>query len=108
MDTLYTYVAAIHGRPGTPLASAHAVEKSSWHDQGFEVTREVTDYRFENAVLIRRTIEQDHFPGALACAECWITYEVIAAENRIGGIQPMRKVFENACRESFWLAYHMA
>ena len=47
------------------------------------------------------------FPAALACAECWITYEVLASAPE-NPIHPARQVFENACRESFWLAYHSA
>jgi hypothetical protein len=108
MKKLATYVAAIH-RQASPLTISHEeVERTSWPDQGFEVTKEVTDYHFDNGAVIRRTVEQDNFPSDAACAECWISYEVRSAGNVVADISPARKVFENACRESFWLAYHTA
>jgi hypothetical protein len=105
---LSTYVAAIYGQPSSVAISGSTVDKSSWDDQGFVVSKEVIDYRFENGAAIRRTVEQDTFPSEMACVECWITYEVISAGLGLGDISPARKVFENACRESFWLAYHTA
>jgi hypothetical protein len=107
-EKLCAYVAAIHCRQSPVAISGRTVEKSSWDDQGFVVSKEVIDYQFENGVVIRRTVEQDNFPGEMACAECWITYEVRSTGPSPNGISPARKVFENACRESFWLAYHTA
>lgn len=75
-------------------------------DQGFEVSKEETIYRFDNGVAIRRCVEQDQFPTELACAECWICYEVV--EPVPVAVSPARKTFENACREAFWLKYHTA
>ncbi len=106
MENLHAYVAAIHERPSAVAVSGRTVEKTSWLDQGHEVVKEVTDFRFDNEVVIRRTVERDSFPSGAACAECWITYEVISAGKTVAGVSPSRKVFENACRESFWLAYH--
>lgn len=108
MEKLSTYVSAICHRTGPLAVSGETVEKSCWQDQGFEVCREVTTYRFDNGVVIQRTIERDHFPSGMACAECWITYDVISNGNSGVEINPSRKGFENACRESFWLAYHTA
>lgn len=108
MQRLSTYVAAIH-RQASPLAISHStVERATWDDQGFVVTKEVTDYHFANGVVVRRTVEQDSFPSEVACAECWITYEVTSTGYVGAGITPMKKVFENTCREAFWLAYHSA
>lgn len=105
---LSSYVAAIHRRPGSPAIAARSTAASCWQDQGFEVSKQVTDYRFENGVVVRRTVEQDDFPSEAACAEVWITYEVISNGNIAADITPARKVFENACREAFWLSYHTA
>lgn len=105
-EKLVTYVAAIHRQRTAIAISGTTVEQSSWDDQGFVVTREIADYRFENGVVIRRTTEQDNFPDEMACAECWISYEVVSTGPALDGISPARKVFENRCRESFWLAYH--
>lgn len=108
MTSLATYVAAIHAKPGAPTVAEKTVATSHWQDQSFDVRREVTTYRFDNAVTIRATVEQDSFPDELACAECWISYEVLSNGASAIDVRPLRKVFENACRESFWLAYHMA
>ena len=69
--------------------------------------REVATWQFADGAVIRRTVEEDDFPAALACAECWITYEVLASAPE-NPIHPACQVFENVCRESFWLAYHSA
>ncbi|MBS0355922.1 MAG: hypothetical protein JSR83_18710 [Proteobacteria bacterium] len=107
-DVLHAYVSAILDKPSPLVISGTTVERSSWLDQGFEVTKEVTDYAFNNGAVIRRTVEQDNFPCESACAEVWITYEVISSGDVALGISPQCKTFENACRESFWLAYHSA
>lgn len=109
METLSPYVAAILRHP-SPLTVANetVVEKISWMDQGFEVVRDVTRYYFDDGVVIDRMVEQDNCPSQLACAECWITYEVLSHGNAGIGIEPAMKTFDNACREAFWLAYHRA
>ena len=108
MKKLSTYVSAIHLKESAVSVSSQTVETSCWQDQGFEVCKNVTTYHFNNGVVIRHTVEQDSFPSELACAECWITYEVLSRDNSDIAVRPQRKVFENACRESFWLAYHTA
>lgn len=108
MEQLATYIAAIHCKAKAPAIADRNVEKTAWEDQGITVTKEVTDFRFDNGVVIRRTVEQDDLISDQVCAECWITYEVIAAGSVMAGISPARMVFPNACRESFWLAYHTA
>lgn len=106
MDKLATYVNAILHRPASLAVYSETIEKTSWKDQGFEVRKDVTVHRFSNGVIIQRTVEQDDFPSGLACAECWITYEVISNGDSGLAISPPRQVFENTCREAFWLAYH--
>lgn len=108
MENLFTYAGAILQRTASSAIVGRSVETSSWLDQGFEVRREATTYRFDNGVAILRTVEQDAFPGTAACAECWISYEVLSDGRLDNPVSPRRKTFENACRESFWLSYHMA
>lgn len=108
MEKLSTYVAAILGEASPLAISDMTVERSSWQEEGFEVSKELTNYRFENGIVIRRTVEQDNVPSEAACAEIWITYEVISKGNVAADISPARKVFENTCRESFWLSCHTA
>jgi hypothetical protein len=109
METLSPYVAAILKQSSLrTIADETVVERLSWIDQGFEVTKEVTRYVFNDGAVIERTLEQDGFPSELACAECWITYRVIAGSHDGSEIQPASKTFDNACREAFWLAYHLA
>ncbi|GHD64697.1 hypothetical protein [Jeongeupia chitinilytica] len=106
VHSLADHVAAILGLAQTPAIVATTNRSERWQDQGFTVCRTVSDYRFDNGVQIRRTVEQDDFPDALACAECWIEYTVLADAGQ--PLQPVRKSFDNACREAFWLAYHRA
>lgn len=109
METLSPYVAAILKQSSLhAIADETVVERQSWTDQGFEVTKEVTRYVFNDGAVIERAVEQDSFPSELACAECWITYRVIASSNDGREIRPASKTFDNACREAFWLAYHLA
>lgn len=108
MENLAPYVSAILERPSPHPITAQETAKEQWPDQGFTVCRETTTYRFHNGVVIRRTVEQDDFPSELACAECWITYEVLVQGPDMPQIQPTKQVFQNACREAFWLQYHSA
>ena len=107
MNKLATYVGAIHGRPVAVTITEQSVATERWLDQGFEVVQEETVYRFSNGVVIRRQIEQDQFPSELTCAECWISYEVMEQPPALA-IQPAHKSFDNACREAYWLNYHLA
>ncbi len=106
MKKLSTYVSAIHRHTAPVTVLSVAEEKSCYQDQGFDVYKSVTTFHFDNGVVVRRTIEKDEFPCELACAECWITYEVVSGGEVGADISPHRQVFENACRESFWLRYH--
>jgi hypothetical protein len=108
MQKLAEYIAAMLGRTSSQSVIDRVASTSAWQEPGFAVSIEVADYRFENGVVIRRTVEQDDQPSEQACAECWITYEVIDHGSVATGISPARVVFQNACRESFWLAYHTA
>ena len=105
MDKLATYVSAIHGEPSAVAIVDHKVTQDSWLDQGFKVDRVETVYSFDNGVVIRHVVEQDQFPSDLACAECWISYEVIR-QGSGNLVSPSKKSFDNACRETFWLKYH--
>jgi hypothetical protein len=107
MDKLITYVAAIHGHAGPVSMVAHAVSRDSWTDQGIEVSRDEVEYRFDNGAVIRRSVEQDRAPTDLLCAECWIDFDVVRQPDG-QPIRPTRITFDNACRETFWLRYHMA
>jgi hypothetical protein len=106
-NQLATYVCAIHHHPSSVSVQHAESTQESWMDQGFQVNTTISLYHFDNGAIIRREIEQDTFPSEQACAECWITYEVLAPGNQ-GPIVPICKRFGNACRESFWLNYHRA
>lgn len=108
MDKLFTYVSAIHQLASPVAILRQESETESWMDQGFEVAKTATTYCFDNGVVIRQTVERDAFPSELACSECWIVYEVLSQGNLAGKPFPPRQVFENTCRESFWLSYHRA
>ena len=106
MEQLVSYVSAIHGL-GSPVRIRRRERTAErWEDQGFEVRKEITTYLFDNGVVIRRTVEQDDFPSDLACAECWICYEVLSPGSLESPPRPARQTFSNACREAFWLKYH--
>jgi hypothetical protein len=107
MEKLVSYVRAIHGLSSVVSIVQESIKRESWLDQGFEVQKEECVYRFDNGALIRRTIEQDHFPSELACAECFIAYKVLE-QPLAQQISPIRQLFGNACRELFWLKYHSA
>lgn len=106
MQHLSNYVAAIQGRASPVAVVKQASTEESWPDQGFTVTRRSTTFWFDNGVVLQRVVEQDDFPSDLACAECWIDYQVVSAADL--DVQPVQKSFDNTCRESFWLAYHQA
>lgn len=106
MQHLSNYVAAVLGKPAMVTIVRQESAEERWPDQGFMVTRRSTTFWFNNGVVLRRVIEQDDFPSDLACAECWIDYQLVSAADL--DVQPARKSFDNTCRESFWLAYHQA
>ncbi len=101
MNTLYTYIKAIKNQQsGVSITHQHA-KAHSYMDDGVEVSESVTTYHYDNGVVIRCRVERDNYPTELACEECWISYEVIESAQQ--SIRPSRKVFHNACQESFWL-----
>ena len=107
-ESLALYVKVIHDFPDAAGVLVESEQRTSWPDQGFEVVRDVRIFRFENGARIAQIIEQDDFPSELACAECWISYEVLSAPDSGISVDPPKKTFDNHCRESFWLAYHTA
>jgi len=107
MNRLSSYVSAILNQSSPVRIVQQSNVCESWVDQGFVVQKETTTYRFDNGVVVRREQEQDQFPADLACAECWISYQVLESGNQ-SEIDPPSKNFANACRESFWLAYQRA
>ena len=107
MDKLISYVAAIHGLAGPVQIVSHATSHDRWTDDDVEVTRDETEYRFDNGAIVRRSVEQDRAPSDLLCAECWIDYDVLRHPDA-QPINPSRLTFDNACRETFWLRYHIA
>ncbi|HEM7880006.1 hypothetical protein LGM58_20810 [Burkholderia contaminans] len=107
MDKLISYVAAIHGLSGPVSIVSHTASHDRWTDDDVEVTRDETEYRFDNGAIVRRSVEQDRAPSDLLCAECWIDYDVLRHPDA-QPIGPTRITFDNACRETFWLRYHLA
>lgn len=107
MNKLITYVSAIHGLESPVLIVDRSLEQDRWIDQGFEVEIEKTTYHFSNGVVICRSVEQDQFPTELACAECWISYQVIE-QNSCCTVSPCAIKFDSTCREAFWIKYHTA
>lgn len=108
MHKLVSYVSAIKDLSSPVAVVRRTLEEERWIDQGFEVQRALGTYWFDNGVVVRRIVEQDSFPTELACAECWISYEVLSHGDLAEQIVPLRQSFTNACRESFWLSYHRA
>ncbi|SUX30218.1 hypothetical protein [Chromobacterium vaccinii] len=104
-EPLAGYARAIMGGAGAERIVGREERRDSWREADCEVTLQERVYRFDNGVAIRRSIEVDDYPSELACAESWITYEVLELGGS-PGIEPMRKSFDNGCREAFWLRYH--
>jgi hypothetical protein len=108
MQSLFEYAAAIHHQPSRMQIVRHRSEQSSWKDQDVTVRHHATTYEFADGVLIRRSVELDECPSEAVCAECWITYEVLADGAAAAPVSPRRQAFDNPCRETFWLRYHNA
>ncbi|WP_417069807.1 hypothetical protein [Niveibacterium terrae] len=106
--SLASYVKLIHDFPDAQGVALESEQRTSWPDQGFEVIREARIFRFEDGARIAQIVEQDDFPSGLACAECWISYEVLSAPDSGVAVDPPKKTFDNHCRESYWLAWHTA
>ncbi|WP_158361703.1 RHS domain-containing protein [Burkholderia pyrrocinia] len=92
---------------GGGTSVSHATSHDRWTDDDVEVTRDETEYRFDNGAIVRRSVEQDRAPSDLLCAECWIDYDVLRHPDA-QPVSPTRLTFDNACRETFWLRYHLA
>lgn len=106
---LALYVRAICNHPSARAIESRTTQTRVWQEVGFEVVQETATYRFLDGTVVRRTIEQDSMPaGASVCPECWITYEVVAQGSSADFVTPARMTFNSACRESFWLAHHLA
>jgi hypothetical protein len=108
MSALSAYAAAIHQLPSAQRIVRQHSEQSSWQESDCTVRRWATTYEFADGRVIRRSVEQDDLPAAALCAECWITYEVLADGAAPLPLEPRRQTFDNACRETFWLRYHNA
>lgn len=101
---LSRYVAAISGRPSGSLITARRHNSTSWQEDDGTVRRDTDTYTFSDGVVIACTVELDSFEDEAACAECWITYEVLS--NGVLPVAPSRKTFANTCRVDRWLACH--
>lgn len=103
MNSLITYIKAIHNQSAGVSVNDSESNTCSYSDDGAEITKNQTIYRFDNGVIISYTVEQDNIPSGpeVICEECWISYEVV--ESGPLKITPLRKVFSNRCQESFWL-----
>lgn len=108
MNTLFTYIKAIHNQESED-AIVNIVNKESksdaYVDVGIDGDIEVSEYEatyhYDNGVMIRHKIERDNAPSELLCEECWISYEVLDSAGQ--AIKPVRKTFYNSCQEDFWL-----
>lgn len=106
MHTLFTYIKAIHDQPTSAIIVNESVKTNSYTEDGVEICEQEKIYSFHNGVIIRYLSEQDNAPSELACAECWISYEVLDARQL--PIKPLRKSFHNHCQESFWMKIQQA
>ncbi|PSW05474.1 hypothetical protein [Photobacterium lipolyticum] len=101
MNTLLTYIKAIHKKQTSVSIINKHTKTSSYIDDEIEVNEKETTYYFDNGVVIRYKTERDNVPSELLCEECWISYEVVDLGQQM--ITPLRKIFHNTCQETFWL-----
>ncbi|WP_299797391.1 hypothetical protein [uncultured Shewanella sp.] len=112
MNTLFTYIKAIHSQESEAELVSIVNKKSqsdSYIDAGvdagggglIEVSEFEATYHYDNGVVIRHKVERDSAPSELLCEECWISYEVLDFAGL--EITPFRKTFYNSCQEEFWL-----
>ncbi|MCU7647078.1 hypothetical protein [Pseudomonas piscis] len=106
-DHLVNYVNAIQGAASARTAQLESSSQDSWSEQDCTVTAEQQTFAFDDGALIKRLVEQDDYPSDLACAECWITYEVVRQPGD-KTISPAHVSFNNACREAYWQRYFSA
>ncbi|MEH6473463.1 MAG: hypothetical protein V7752_19710 [Halopseudomonas sp.] len=102
MDHLFTYIEAIN-TPSKALQVVNKVETdNSYNDQGMAVASLESILSFSNGVRLKHCVEFDQQPqAATACAECWISYEILGPHTAT--ITPLRKTFVNQCQQDFWL-----
>jgi hypothetical protein len=104
MSNLCTYVSAINSELPNELIVEKALSEESFEENGILTENSELVVIFSNGVTIKQSVELDSniiVPG-MACAECWISYEVISEPKEID-ISPKQKSFTNKCQESFWL-----
>lgn len=106
MHTLFTYIKAIHNQPTSAIIVDKSAKTNNHIEDGFEICEQEKTYYFHDGVIIRYLSEQDNAPSELVCAECWISYEVLDAQQL--PIKPLRKNFHNHCQESFWMKMQQA
>ncbi|CAI8904006.1 HIPIP domain-containing protein [Pseudomonas donghuensis] len=107
LDHLANYVSAILGLSSPRIAHLEHSNQETWLDQGFTVSAEEHIYAFDDGALIKRLAEQDNFPSDAACAECWISYEIVR-QPLDKTVSPCHISFNSACREAYWLRYFCA
>jgi hypothetical protein len=103
---LVSYIRAIHGKDSSVQIARQVLERRIWTEVDFEVRQDVTTYHFSNGVIVRHTVEEDSISSEAVCAECWITYEVLPGSSVRLNVQPLRRMFDSRCRESFWRRFH--
>lgn len=95
MNQLISYIRAIHRQASPVTLTRQESEHYSEHDESGTVIRhQITTSWFANGVAIRQQTEQDEAPSQQLCAECWISYRVIASPIPI---TPASKLFHNHC-----------
>ena len=101
MNQLISYIRAIHRQESPVTLTRQESEHYSEHDEsGTVIQHQITTSWFANGGVIRQQTEQDEAPSQQLCAECWISYRVIASPIPI---TPTSKLFHNHCQERFWL-----
>ncbi|MDW6002250.1 hypothetical protein [Vibrio mangrovi] len=103
MNQLFTYISAIRQESGALIAGQQLYQDVTEED-GVLVENSELIVTFHNGVIMKQSIESEHQeePTDLACAECWISYEIISEPEGLR-ITPKRKTFINTCQEAFWL-----
>jgi hypothetical protein len=82
MHTLFTYISAIHEQNSTVLVINQSTKTNNYIDDEMEVYEAETTYHFNNGVVIKYQTERDNTLSDLVCSECWISYEVIEADQQ--------------------------
>ena len=103
MNNLCTYIAATKGEISVvKLVTSQSFDKS-YVDQDIVVKCTESVFQFTNGVVMKYCSESDLIEAnEQVCAECWISYEVIA-ESGDTQVFPKKKTFINHSQEDFWL-----